>query len=118
MYEKLLSLTYKECREMFPEYESISNSRKVVALVNNGNLDSYAKNSDIVIYYDIVTDSSPLVLVERLDSISHKFVDVKKVLDKESKSIKGYSVTVSKSSDNRFIDVVLTMRNIYEALSV
>jgi len=103
---------------MFPDYESISNSRKVVALVNNGDLDSYAKDSDIVVYYDIVTDSNPLVLVERLDSVSYKFADVKKALDNERKVINGYSVTVTKSSDSRFIDIVLTMSNIYEALSM
>lgn len=117
MYKDVLNLSYSQCREVYPQFVSIDKANKVIAMKNGNDIDSISNESDILVYYDIIVDSKPLMLVERISCKDKSVGEVEQIVEKERVFIPNYHFNITVSEDKCFVDVVLMDRNVYERLS-
>ena len=116
MYQDILNMTYNQCRETYPNFKSISRAKKMISMKNDSSIDSYSDDSDIIVMYDMVDDSKPLVLDERLDAKGYRLSEVRAHIGKVERELEDYCAVVVLSDDKKFIDIVLTLKSIYQAL--
>lgn len=117
MYKNILSSSYTQIRQKYQKFESINSVRKIITFKNDETLDSYSRLSDVVVYYDVISDSTPLLLVERLQRCDVRMFHLKMVVRKLNKELIGYVASVEQSDDNTFVDIVVVKSNIYNSLS-
>lgn len=117
MYNEILKLTYTEAIRAFPQFESVNSMRKVITFKNDSSLDTYSSKSDIIVYYDIVSDSTPLLLIERLQKKGVNSFTLNKAMSKLNKSLHGYVAVTQVSDDKQFVDIVVVKDNIYKSIT-
>lgn len=118
MYSDILYLSYTQVRKKFPEFESISSIRKVITFKNSNELDTYANDSDIIAYYDVVEDSTPLLLVERQLKSKVKTSKIKRAVKEFNKNNAAvYIASFNMSNNKKYVDITVVKRNIYESLA-
>lgn len=119
MYDGILNCNYKELREKYPMPNSFSNGRKAVSLKNAEDIDSFSNKSDILVYYDLVDESTPLMIVERVPDEEFSSVEeLEAMVDRLNNEISGYVVRYSVAEDKEFVDITLVKKNIYDALDM
>ncbi|MCI9050337.1 MAG: hypothetical protein HFI05_00195 [Lachnospiraceae bacterium] len=116
MYKDILCLSYTQVRKKFPEFESINSVRKVVTFKNTYELDTYANDSDIIAYYDVIGDSTPLLLIERQLKSKVRISKIKLIIKRFNKENKEYIASFHISNNKKYIDITIVKRNIYESL--
>jgi len=117
LYEDIVSCSFKELREKFPQFNSCSNGRKSIALKNIQELNTIGENSDILVYYDIVDSTEPLLITERLDETEiGSESDLQSIIDKFNAESVDYVATLSKVDGKAYFDVNVVKKNIYESV--
>ena len=116
MYKDILCLSYTQVMKKFPEFESINSVRKVVTFKNTYELDTYANDSDIIAYYDVIGDSTPLLLIERQLKSKVRISKIKLIIKRFNKENKEYIASFHISNNKKYIDITIVKRNIYESL--
>lgn len=121
MYNEVLSYTYLEAREVYPQFTSMSKERKIVSMKNEGLIDSFTNDSDIIVYYDMIEDSPPLLLIERLclkeSGICKGFFNRGKLqwkVRKFHKEITDYYISLEKSKLGNYLDIIVVKKNIID----
>lgn len=116
MYKNILDSSYTQVRSKFSQFESINSIRKVITFKNDNSLDTFSKLSDIIVYYDVISDSTPLLLVERIKRTDVNIFLMKIAVKKLNKLLDGYVASIKKSSDKIFVDIVVVKSNIYNSI--
>lgn len=117
MYSDILGATYSQVSHRFQQFVSTDVFKRVITLRNTDNIDSYSNDSDIVIYYSVIKDASPLLVVERLEKYECKFSAVKRFVKKLNKELIGYIANYQISKNKQYIDIILVKDNLYENLT-
>lgn len=116
LFKEIFNLTYSEARERYPEFETKSKTRKAITMKNGVNIDSVSNNSDILVYYDMLQDSAPLLLVERIPKSEAGWWKMRKVVKYINDDIDGYKASMQKSSDKKYVDLIVIKENIVSAI--
>ena len=117
MYSKILKLTYTEAVKAFPQFESVNSIRKVITFKNDSSLSTYSSKSDVIVYYDIVSDSAPLLLIERLKRSDVKLFSLNKAVKKLNKLLSDHVAVTRVSDDKMYVDIVVVKNNIYKSVT-
>lgn len=116
MYSTILETPYSKAREKFTRFDGVDSVRHILTVKSAYvSRDAISEDSDIIIYYSMVNDTTPLVVIERMRKEEAKRLMIKKVVKSLKKEIKGYMVNIS-TEHNDYVDVVLVKNNIYECL--
>lgn len=115
-YQELVQLNFTDASRRFQKIESISQTRRVIATKSTEELPTYMVGSDLVLYYDVLSDSEPLLVVERIPRKTASVWKIKRLTKRWDKHIPNYVITVNKSQDGLFTDICLVKSNIYTNL--
>lgn len=115
-YQELVQLNFTDASRRFQKIESISQTRRVIATKSTEELPTYMVGSDLVLYYDVLSDSEPLLVVERIPRKTASVWKIKRSTKRWDKHIPNYVITVNKSQDGLFTDICLVKSNIYTNL--
>lgn len=118
MYSDLVNTPYSQARVKFPQYVGADSAKRIISLKNTPDIDSYSSESDLVLFYSVIEDSTPLLIVERLQRKLIRLHKLKKYIKKLQRELEDYNATVQISADRKFIDIVLLKKNVYERLMV
>lgn len=111
----MLSLTYSQAVEEYPA-TGISTARKAITIRNTESVESISNGSDIIVYYDLVSDSTPLLLVERINVTEIDLDDLHQQARQLDDALEGYVVQVVDCDNPDYYDVVVVKRNIYASV--
>ena len=113
-FKKILSLTYSEARAQYPVAGNVCAARRIITFRNDTNVDSLSSESDVVVYYDVVTESTPLLLVERIKRSEMTFEEVLKYTRQIQEELDDYVIQAVECSNIDYIDIVIVKKNIVE----
>lgn len=117
MYEEIITRTYDELREAYPEAASVFPESKMIAMLNGNTLNTYSNNSDILVYFDIINPDRPLLVVERVDDSEFESVEaLKKFIDNVNNEVEEYVASYNIVEDKNYVDITLVRNNVYDAM--
>ena len=112
---QLLSFTYEEMRKEVSDVEAFSTARKSIIIRSKG-IDSFGDDSDIVVCYDLLDDSVPLLLVERINKKDISLRKLKRRVRRLQSDFEDYIVEVVTTNSPLYYDVLVLKKNIYNRL--
>lgn len=116
LFNQLVSLTYNEARETYPEFEDLNRVERTIVMHNSAKIDSMSNNSDIIVYYDIVENSKPLLIIERIPQAEYSLKALKMKIKQINESISGYKVVLSTKKSKGYYDVLVVAQSIYSSI--
>lgn len=116
MYSGLLNVLYSEARDVFKAYIGNDSAKRIITLKNIDSLDTLSNNSDILLYYNVLQNSTPLLLVERMSRKEARKVHAKREVRKMKHSLHNYVANYKVSDDKKFVDIIVMKGNVYENL--
>lgn len=109
MYEDILGLTYQEVREKFPDMKEASNVAKVVTFNNDGNISAYTSDSNVLVFYDVIT-GEPLTLVERIDKVNVSMATINVAVETFNSQNENYVASLCDTGE--YIDITVVHKNL------
>lgn len=120
MYSKILNVKYSEIRERFVKFDAVDIGKRIITLSNLEYLDTVSNDSDIVVYYNVMGDTTPIMLVERLDASTVQERKVKVLVGQFNSENGEYVATLRKVKKDKgmgsYLDVTVVRRRVYENL--
>lgn len=120
MYSKILNVKYSEIRERFVKFDAVDIGKRIITLSNLEYLDTVSNDSDIVVYYNVMGDTTPIMLVERLDASTVQERKVKALVGQFNSENGEYVAALRKVKKDKgmgsYLDVTVVRRRVYENL--
>lgn len=118
MYRDLLTMSYEEAREREDLQFTVNTTRKIITFTNTPELNCYGESSDVMVYYDVINNGPPLLVVERISKCECKYRRLKREVCKIKKQVEscGYVINVSASPTGGYYDIILVNKNVYANL--
>jgi len=116
MYDVIMDTTYSKAREKYEQFVDTDSAKRIIAIKNSASISSLSDTSDIIIYYSVIEDSTPLLAVERMDKSEVKMWRVRRVVKKVNRENQHYKAAWSISDDKKYVDIIVVKRSIYESL--
>lgn len=117
MIYDFLRLSFDETVAKYPETDCLDRTRKALAYTEGNTLDSLSDNSDLLLYYDCVQPTVPLMVVERL---SDEEVVSTEVLEHFAEALNrlysDYVFYYNILEDKEYVDFSAVRRNVYDVL--
>ena len=63
MFDSILNASYEEARQRFSKFLFVDTLQRRISVKGDGISDSLSKDSDIIIYYSLVGDNKPLLIL-------------------------------------------------------
>ncbi len=119
MYEKILTTIFSDFRKVFPE-AGVNYTTKICTLHNCDRAGIVQVESDIIVFYDCLEDSTPLLVIERIDDEALEDlgdIDGLEALIKDiEKELDGYVIAYNIVENKEYVDVTIVKNNVYNVL--
>ena len=109
MYKEILKLYYADAHKKFTDSKSHSSIANVITLNNKEDIDSFSNDSQIIIYYDVIS-GEPLTLIERIDADSVNMLEAKGKVEVFNRESVNYVAEISESAE--FVDIIVVHKNL------
>lgn len=116
MYEQILGVRWSEVRtEKYFGYVAIDPVKRIITIRNNCTVDSFSDSSDIVVYYNMLEDSYPILVVERVAKKSCSKRKFKAAMKKLRQEMSEYRLLQSEYDE--YYDIVLIKDSLFISLT-
>lgn len=112
VYNRLLKTTFMEMTTEYDGVTSVNFSRRVVNVNGLEENDTLGTKSEVIIFYDLLGDASPLLLIERISTDDVPYRVAKKFV-KNFRDVKDYRAVIYKVSNSEY-DVIVVKDSIVE----
>lgn len=121
MYSNILNVKFSEIREKFKKFDSLDVGKRIITLTNMKELDTVSDDSDVIVYYNVMGDTTPVMLIERIKMSSIKEKQLRKDIEtfnKESGEYIANIIRVKKESKQAedYLDILVVRERVYENL--
>lgn len=115
-FNKLLKEKFSDVAEEYEGVVDVHTAQKIVVIKGKGTNDTISDSSDVLVYYDVVGDSRPLIVIERISGAEITRCKVKRAVRRLNRELRGrYTVTLKRAGNN-YYDVILVKTSIADAL--
>lgn len=116
-FKKLLSMSFNTVLEQYDDVIQVDSARHIVNIKGSYMNDSFSDDSMVVVFYNIIGDEKPLLVIERVKAKQWRKLTFRKRVRETKNSIKGeYVVSIGKTKRG-FVDIILTKRSIYDRMA-
>lgn len=119
MYKGILEMSMSSLLQREDLTYEINRLKGIITFRATSDLDAFSDKSNVIVYYSVLEDSKPLLLVERIpvNVMSIKALKRRVRRCSEDSSMLNYMITIDKSEDKDYIDVVFIVKNVYTNLT-
>jgi len=117
MYSNIINVRFSEVREKFPGFHGLDKAKRIFTLMNVGGLDTFEDNSDVIVFYNVMEDSTPILVIERVENKAGQVKKAKDAVMKFNKAVTGYIAEVQpvKKTDPYF-DIKVVRRSLHDQI--
>ena len=115
MYDELLSVKFSVVRQKLNCLDSVDKVKRVFTISRVRGFETLSEDSDIILIYNVMGDTTPIILIERVAIYDGCLEMIKKKLE-GFVNTEYYAEIEDYECKRDFIDVVLIRRSLYESL--
>ena len=121
MYSNILNVKFSEIREKFRKFDSVDVGKRIITLTNLEELDTVSDDSDIIVYYNVMGDTTPVMLVERIMVSSIKEKQIGEYVETFNRENGEYVASIKKTKlgskpTESYLDILVVRKRVYENL--
>lgn len=116
-FKKLLGMPFNSVAEEYEGVIQVDSMRHIINIKGISLNDSLSNNSDVIVFYDIVGDGQPLMVIERIDTKQWKSLALRKRVREMKEFVKEKFVVTVVRNKKGFVDITLIKRSVYDKLS-
>ena len=115
MYDKILGTKFSEARVKLGCFDSVDKVKRVFTLSNTGDFDTCFPDSDVIVIFNVMGDTTPIIVVERVRYSESALKEAYAALERFNND--DYYAEVEDYAGLRdFVDIVLIRRRLYDCL--
>lgn len=104
MFSEIVNYKYSEVKRKYHNIKSMDNVSKVITMNNCDDIDSYSNQSDILIYFDVVTEEL-LTIVERLEKTTVNMSELHGKVDEFNSQHVNYVASINENEE--YVDLTV-----------
>lgn len=121
MYSNILNVKFSEIREKFRKFDSVDVGKRIITLTNLEELDTVSDDSDIIVYYNVMGNTTPVMLVERIMVSSIKEKQIGEYVETFNRENGEYVASIKKTKlgskpTESYLDILVVRKRVYENL--
>lgn len=120
MYSNILNVKFSEIRKKFVKFDSVDAGKRIITLTNLEGLDTVSNDSDIIVYYNVMENTTPVMLVERVSTVTVQEKQVRAMAELFNQENKEYVASVKRVKKTKkagdYLDILVVRRRVYENL--
>lgn len=117
MYSNILNVKYSEIRKQFKKFDTVDIEKRVLTLTNLPYLDTVSEDSDVIVYYNVMGNTTPIMLVERIPYTKGLEREARRRLREFSEKNSEYVAKVRLGEKrSKWFDIIVVRGTVYESL--
>ena len=104
MFSEIVNYKYSEVKRNYHNIKIMDNVSKVITMNNCDDIDSYSNQSDILIYFDVVTEEL-LTIVERLEKTTVNMSELQGKVDEFNSQHVNYVASINENEE--YVDLTV-----------
>ncbi len=119
MYSNIINVKFSEVREKFPGFQGIDKVKRIFTLANVEGLDTFADSSDVIVFYNVMEDSTPILVIERVENKAGQARKAKAAAVEFNEAGTGYIAEVQWPKKTApYFDIKVVRRPLHEQINM